>query len=217
MKDKGNAPISEDIRQRLMPEFDKTADKWADLRLRAIYRYHNLKIGNSEREFNLSLSLLSISVAFLAIVVPLLKDYSSDLFFFDLGCFFACSILGLIDLFWTIYRDRHFLEMDSLWEDGNYKMAQATALDVREKLIKGTAVSGDVNTYLSLKAKFSDENEKRTKDRDKAFWTNFLKYLHRIFIGLFFIGLVLLVIVTALKLLSPQSSVQNNVPIQVQK
>jgi hypothetical protein len=210
MENESNVPISEQTRQRLIKDFDKTADKWGDLRLRAVYRYHDLRIGNSEREFNLSLSLLSISVAFLAIVVPLLKDYGSILYFIDVWCFFLCSLLGLIDLFWTIYRDRYFFGTDSNWEDSIYKTAQSEAIGLREKLIQGTAVSEDVEKYLALKSRFSEDYEKRTKDRELTFWTIFLKNLHVVFIALFFIGLALLVTVTTLKISSTQSSMWNS-------
>lgn len=198
-----NTPITTQERGRLIPEFESVKERWADLRLRAIYRYHDLIVGNGEREFNLSLVLVSISVAFLAVVVPLLQDYSSVLFFIVLGCFSLCSILGIVDLLWTIYRDRYFLALDQKWEDSNYRSFQDTAASIYAKLIRGDPVlRREIDGYLSLKTTMSNEQEERTTQRAKALHTKVLVWLHKVFIAIFFIGFVLLISVTILKFIN---------------
>src|SRR5579872_4599128 len=121
MNDEDLKPIPDDTRKQLVTESWNTKERWATLRLQAMDRYRNLLVGNGDREFNLSLTLVSISVAFLTIVVPLLQDYSSPLFLFGLCSFFIAAILGVIDLLWTIYRDRYYLQDDLKWEEGLYK------------------------------------------------------------------------------------------------
>jgi hypothetical protein len=171
--------------------------------LRAIYRYHDLLVGNGEREFNLSLVLVSVSVAFLAVVVPLLQNYSSPLFLAVLGCFSFSSVTGIVDLLWTIYRDRHYLELDQKWEDDNYRKFQAAAVAIYAKLIKGNPVfRREVDGYLALKNKMSSEQDERTTSRKNAFWTKALVWLHRIFLAVFFLGFILLISVTTTKLVN---------------
>ena len=200
MPDSLDTPITASERSRLIPEFESVKERWADLRLRAVYSYHDLFVGNGDREFNLSLVLVSISVAFLAVVVPLLQDYSSILFFIVMGCFSLSSILGIIDLLWTIYRDRYFFGLDQKWEDSQYRGFQDAAAAIYANLITNRPVSRrDIENYFSLKGTMNLEQERRSTKRGKSSWTKILVWLHKIFIAVFFFGFILLIAVTVLK------------------
>ena len=189
------AQITEELKKIMLPEASATKERWADIRLQALDRYRNLLIGNGEREFNLSLTLVSISVAFLTIVVPLLNDYTSPFFLFGLCCFFISAILGVVDLLWTIYRDRHYLQEDLRWEDGMYKRFQTKSVDFYTRLTMGPPVTrGDIKVYLD-KGDSSKETQERSETRNKLFSTKALVFTHRCFIIAFFFGFLILMVV----------------------
>ena len=86
----------------LIQEFSKTTDHWTSLGLQSLSRFFELSTRNAEREFNLFLSITTLSAAFLAIAVPLIRDSISASLVLAVIAFLGTAILGIIILLLTM-------------------------------------------------------------------------------------------------------------------
>ncbi len=169
-------------------EFAKDKERWTDLHLNCIFRYSELQTQNSERELNLVLSLVSISVAFLTIVVPLSKEHMSAFFFEAIFFFILCSLSGVADILWTIKRDQRLLVEDRDWEFDTYGKYQSSAAAIYNKLLDDIFPIKDMEKYFMLGETTKEESKVRSEKRNFAMSTKLLKFLHSMFFGLFFAG-----------------------------
>jgi len=176
----------------LIDEAAKTKETWTQLALQSIIRFHDNKNNNSERLFNLILALSSISVAFLAIVVPLIKGGSWALGMSTILPFLSTAIFGVVSLIIVLKIDDSSLDEIGQMEDEVLEDFQNKSNDIYLKLIKYQAkeVSAppvdEINEYLGLKEKIHHQKAEMIKKQEGKPLTKVLN----VTIKLFWISLV---------------------------
>jgi len=175
-------------------EFNRDRGLWADLRVRRLFWYTDLEVRLAEREFQLTLSLASISVAFLAIVFPLTPDYDAPLFKVAVPLLFLASLMGIINILWSVWFDKRAILSDLEFEDSLYAKAQKKAVENLNKALLGSLSEEDIKKYFNLKDELVAETEKRKKEKEKKIERKLLYYLHWAFFIIFGSGFVCLLL-----------------------
>lgn len=187
----------------LIKEFSYSAEKWTELGIESIYRSSDLQVHNAEREFNLFLNITTLSVAFLTIVVPLIRDSLSVILFLAIFFFLFTSILGIIILKLTIKRDKRLIEENKNWEYKASKKYLQLAVDIRSKLYSykklqeeklWNEIKSNVDDYFMSRSKLDDEAGGLKLAREKECSFVALKYLKILFWSGFILSILLLVV-----------------------
>ena len=184
-----------------LEEFTRSVEGWTKLIFDTVYRTFDLSTRNSEREFNLYLAMTSLSVAFLTIVIPIIKDFIS--LSLIIATFFALStaILGIMTLRLTIKRDQRIIKEDGDWEHDKLKDYLSQNVSIRGKLYDykkkpkdnlWDEIITDVKNYFESRKELNAEAEKRQLAKDKEPSAIQLRYLKiafwwSIYLSLFFL------------------------------
>ena len=179
----------------LIQQFSTSADRWTEQLFDSTARHSNMTLKNVDRGFNLTLTLTSISCAFLAIAVPLIKGDLSFVIDMTIVCFLLNAIIGVVGLVITIRRDKKILPENFDWERGVLNGYQKQATDIRLKLFSYkehktpqllAEVISDAKAYFSEKEKLEAAANERSmmqlkepsamalKHMNSAFWASFI-------------------------------------------
>lgn len=184
-----------------LEEFTNSVEGWTKLSLDTLYHTSDLDTRNSEREFNLYLAMTSLSVAFLTIVVPLIKDFISITLIITIFFAFTTTIFGITSLRLTIKRDKRLIKEDGDWEHSILKVYLSKNISIRSKLYDykkrpenklWEEITLDVKNYFESKKELNIEAEKRQLIKEKepsAIQLHYLKisFWWSIYISLFFL------------------------------
>jgi|GEM_PF-1737685 len=178
----------------LTEEFTSAKDRWSDLRMQLIMRFADQRTDISNRKLNLNIALISISAAFLTIVVPLVGVHFSKDFGLATIFFFVCTILGMIEIFWSISSDQHLLSDDNRWRIQVLKEHEADAEHIRLFLLKGEVPANDIQSYFDNEENIITRMRQRTLSKRHLWTARTLATIQYVFLLTFFIGFIFLAI-----------------------
>lgn len=182
-------------------EMIETRKRLLDLQLQTIVRYNDLIQTNSERGFNLIISLISISTAFIALVTPLVVSLHTTkliavvFLFLSFAFFLFCALDGITYLLWLVFFDKKELQDKNDFETKRLNEIQDKIGSIYGKLKDNEGITlGEINDAFSQGAQFKKASNERRNEIDKKRSTRALNLLHKLFFGFFFAGLTFLVV-----------------------
>jgi len=170
----------------LIGELSNSSEKWTQLSIDSLYRSRDLHAHNNEREFNLFLNIITVSIAFLAIGVPLIKGPLSFPLFWAIGSFLLTSICGIIILIITIRRDRRLIKEDGDYEYKTLRGYLEKNISIQIKLHNyknqpsetlWNEILSETDEYMNSRKKLDEDVKKRISDKEKELSNIVLKYL----------------------------------------
>ncbi len=170
----------------LIKELSGNAEKWTQLSIEGLYRTFDLEVRNNEREFNLYLNIATISVAFLAIGAPLIRDSLSFYLLWAIISFLLSSIIGIVILVITIKRDRRWIGDDGKYEYSTFRGYLEKNVSIQNKLYdyKETSdaelwntILSEMSEYMNSRKNLYGEVEQRKLKKEKEISFIALKYL----------------------------------------
>ena len=192
----------EKLRLALLEEFGHAKERWTDVRLELGRRSNDMQIGVSERNFQLILALVSISVVFLTIVIPIAHTQSSispsSLILPTAFSFFAI-IIGIANLFMTTWWDRQCIADDGKWGIESYGRYHRSANEIYSDLYMGSVPKDKIESYEKLFEEIPKEAQKRSEERNRCWQSRTINFLFYAFLVVFLLAfLSLLSVVTPL-------------------
>ena len=163
-------------------------------------------LGNEveNKEFNLFLSITSISAAFLAIVLPLTSN--SGTFFRSATYTFLIEVLlGVGFMLLNIIYSKRGISHDSKWVDGKYKKLIKESSRLLSKAQIGTITQNDLDEYWTIRDELSTGIDKINKDRVNSLPGKILHYS-----WIFYVIFVLSIILLLANVIQPQAQKQPN-------
>jgi hypothetical protein len=180
----------------LIKELSGNSEKWTKLSIDTLYRSWDLQVHNNEREFNLFLNIVTISIAFLTIGVPLIKGSFSSFLLWAIVSLLLTSICGISVLVITIVRDRRLIKTDSDFEYNTFRGYLEKDVSIQTKLYDYKETHSEdlwnkilleADEYMNSRKSLNDEVKQRMADKEKELSFKILKYL-RIAFWCFFIS-----------------------------
>lgn len=179
----------------------ETRKRLLDLQLQTIVRYNDLVQSNSERGFSLIVSLISVAIAFMAIVVPLItslhsmRPMATKFFILSSVFFLFCAVDGIVYLLGLINFDKEELKNKNDWETTRLDTIQDRVNSVYGKLKENKGITfEEINDIYNQGTQFKEDSDKRQAEINKKPATKILNLLHKLFFGFFFAGLAFLVV-----------------------
>jgi len=169
-------------------EFNQHRKQWTDIIVQRIFFYAGLKIKLAEREFQLALSLTTISVAFLAIILPLLLGSGIKISSLAIFGFLIASVSGLIRIFLSIIVDKKAIPKDEKFELDYFKKCQRLAVEIYDDALNRTVNNGKVEEYFNLEKNSRDSVLQREKE--KHLLNKILSIIYYSFLLSFIIGFI---------------------------
>lgn len=178
----------------LIEEFTDARNRWADLRIDLMMRFGDQRTTIADRRFYLNIALISIAAAFLTIVVPLVGvNFSGD---FNLATvfFFVCTVLGVVDVLWTIRKDQRELGEDNRWRLNVLKEHETAAEAIRAELLKGAVPDQDIKAYFAAEESIITRMRRRATEKQRSFLEHVFVAMQYVFLLSFFFGFIFLAI-----------------------
>ena len=187
----------------IIKELSGNSEKWTQLSIDSLYRSWDLQVHNNEREFNLFLNIVTISIAFLAIGVPLIRGSLSFFPIWMISSFLLTSICGIIVLIITIVRDRRLIKEDGEYEYNTFSgyLEKSVSIQIKLRDYKDkpsedlwNKILSEGNEYMNSRKNLDNEVKQRQSRKEKELSFKVLKYLKLAFWCFFissFIGLVI--------------------------
>jgi len=169
-------------------EFNQHRKQWTDIIVQRIFFYAGLKIKLAEREFQLALSLTTISVAFLAIILPLLLGSGIKISSLAIFGFLIASVSGLIRIFLSIIVDKKAIPKDKKFELDYFKRCQRLAVEIYDDALNRTVNNGKAEEYFNLEKNSRDSVLQREKE--KHLLNKILSIIYYSFLLSFIIGFI---------------------------
>ena len=197
-----NTPPDKEDLELYITEFFNTSEKWTSQGFQSIERSFDLSVRNGDREFNLFLSLTTLSAAFLAIVPPLIKDSFSISLILTIILFLFSTLLGIIILWATIKRDQRLIDADAKWEHSIFQDYLKRTTEIRSDLYAykksptpkfWQEISFKIGEYLTLKQKLVSNFEARQAQKEQEYSSKVLKLFRKLFWITFILALGTLV------------------------
>jgi len=169
-------------------EFNQHRKQWTDIIVQRTFFYAGLKIKLAEREFQLALSLTTISVAFLAIILPLLLGSGIKISSLAIFGFLIASVSGLIRIFLSIIVDKKAIPKDEKFELDYFKKCQRLAVEIYDDALNRTVNNGKAEEYFNLEKNSRDSVLQREKE--KHLLNKILSIIYYSFLLSFIIGFI---------------------------
>lgn len=142
-------------------EFDQNRKQWTNITLQRIFSYEDLKIRLAEREFQFTLFLTTIAIAFLSIILPLLLDSEYKISKITIIAFLCSSLFGFIRVFLSIIIDEKEIPKDEKSEIDYFTKCQKLAVKIYNEALmenipkqeRNILILGKVTTMYLLKEK----------------------------------------------------------------
>jgi hypothetical protein len=174
-------------------EFSRTRDSLARIYQSGMEYIQNGLRGTSDKQYNLNLSLLSLTIVMMGVVIPIVLQSSLNLnhklLGFSMCCFILSFLLGLIVSIYAPYKDR--LDLNKIWKAQRVCLGNIGDM-VKQILIKINDESitiEDINKYnedsVSENKKFAEETK---LNRNKL-----LNLLYYSFLTVFIVGLIIFI------------------------
>lgn len=186
--------MPKDPNQFLIEEFTDARNRWADLRIDLMMRFGDQRTSIADRRFYLNIALISIAAAFLTIVVPLVGvNFSND---FNLATvfFFVCTLVGVVDVLWTIRKDQRDLGEDNRWQLNVLKEHETAAEAIRTELLKGAVPDQGIKSYFAAEEGLITKMRRRATEKQRGFSERIFTAMQYIFLFSFFFGFIFLAI-----------------------
>lgn len=171
-------PQSDQELDLYISEFTSSKDNWTNLSLEQLSKSYQLEINNSNREFNLTLHITTISAAFLTVVVPLIDTEMSGFLVIAEKAFLATLLFGILKLMITLSRDRRLIKEGQVWMHdklmGYVSLASSICLDLydykRDRKSKSWSdIEVKIKKYFNSKEGLNEEVLKRENKKAKEF------------------------------------------------
>lgn len=195
-------PDKEDL-ELYIAEFFNTSEKWTGQSFQSIQRSFDLSVRNGDREFNLFLSLTTLSAAFLTIVAPLIKDSLSLPLILTIVLFLLSTLLGIIILWTTIKHDQRLIDADAKWEHNILQDYLNRTTKIRLDLhdyrkdpkpeVWQTTLGPQITEYFSQRQKLHDDFEARQAQKEQECSSKILRFSRKLFWITFILALAALV------------------------
>ncbi|MGC9602793.1 MAG: hypothetical protein ABSE76_03620 [Minisyncoccia bacterium] len=185
----------EKLRLALLEEFANSKERWTDQRLKVIERANDMQIGVSERNFQLILALVTMSVAFLTIVNPLVQNSLKVALLVPMIFAFIAALVGITQLLLTTWWDRKCIAEDGEWGSMAYGRYQNLAGEIYANLYEGSIPRDKIEQYGNLFETTTTESKARGIARSKEFIGRLILFLFYAFLTLFGLGFISLFVV----------------------
>lgn len=185
------------MRLALLEEFGHARERWTDVRLELGSRANDMQIGVSERNFQLILALVSISVVFLTIAIPSAYAQSASRFSSLLVpsiVSFLATIIGIIQLFLTTWWDRQCIAEDGKWGLDSYGRYHRSANEIYADLYKGSIPRDKIENYGKLFECIPREGQERVEKRNRSSLNRAINFLFYLFLAMFVWGFISLLV-----------------------
>jgi Zn-dependent protease with chaperone function len=189
--------MTKDSREILTEEFTNARDRWANVRIEMMMRFGDQRSVIADRQFNLNIALISIAAAFLTIVVPVTGvvggNFSND-FIIATIFLFACAILGVCHVLWTIRKDQREMTEDNQWRLKILKEHETRAGAIRSLLLDDTVPNKDIQSYFKDEETLIVKMRERALERQHSLHTRIVSVVQYIFLFSFFFGFIFLAV-----------------------
>lgn len=186
--------MPKDTTEIITEEFINAKDRWSDLRMQLIMKFGDQRNDISNRRLNLNIALISIAAAFLTIVVPIVGNKFSVDFTLATIFFFVCTILGTLDVLWSIVADQKTATEDNRWRLHVLKEHEAEADRIRSLLLKGELPEKDMRSYFTREEDIITRMRERSLACQRRPTVKVLAVIQYVFIASFFVGFIFLAI-----------------------
>jgi len=156
------------------------------------FRYADLTGRFEDREFNLFLSITSISAAFLAIVLPTTSN-SGEFFQITTYIFFIEVLIGIGLMLLNINYSHKMISNDSSWVNEMYEKLINKSSELLSKAKLGTINQNDLDNYWAIRDELH-KNIDQIKENHRKSLPGKILHLSWIFYVIFAIGIALLLI-----------------------
>lgn len=180
----------EKTKSLLIEQFATARDRWTDQRLLIGQRSNDLQVGVSERNFQLVLALVSISVAFLTIVIPIAQDNFQNSLFFPTIFSFLAALIGIVHLFLGAWWDRKVIPEDSKFYIDIFGEFQDSATKIYNKLYLDEIPKDDIEAHTKLHDNVGKRIQERKDEREKSYIPRLINFLYYAFLVIFAISFI---------------------------
>jgi len=169
-------------------EFDKDRKLWTDIVLQRIFYYGDLKIKIAEREFQFALFLTTISVAFLALILPLILNFGYKISNIVIFGFLISSALGFIRIILSIIFDKKEVPKDEKFELDYFQKCQKLAVEIYDSALNQIVNDEKIKEYFGLGK--NARNLAFQREKEKRLPNKILSIIYYLFLLSFIIGFI---------------------------
>jgi len=180
--------MNEENLNLIKEEFDKDRKLWTDIVLQRTFYYGDLKIKIAEREFQFTLFLTTISVAFLALILPLILDSGYKISNIAILGFLISSAVGFARIILSIIFDKKQIPKDEEFELAYFKKGQELAAEIYSDTLNRTVDNEKIKEYSNLGKNAKDLAFRREKE--KCLSNKILSIIYYIFLFSFMVGFI---------------------------